>query len=179
MWILLHRFHRIYACRKNFVKLYKLFSPNGYEKIDKIIYKYFKDKYVRRSKSRVWIDETKDYLFIILSSTVAACVSVSEFASLVCFTVGITSSAVGINICAITSGIKKHNSIINKTKKKHNKIVLLGKGKLNTTEVLISKALIDTYIIHDKFISINNVLRKYHEMKKEIKNPETSAEYII
>ena len=57
--------------------------------------------------------------------------------------------------------------------------MLLGKGKLNTTEVLISKALIDTYISHDKFISINNVLRKYHEMKKEIKNPETSAEYII
>ena len=57
--------------------------------------------------------------------------------------------------------------------------MLLGKGKLNTTEVLISKALIDTYISHDKFISINNVLRKYHEMKKEIKNPETSPEYII
>ena len=57
--------------------------------------------------------------------------------------------------------------------------MLLGKGKLNTTEVLISKTLIDTYISHDKFISINNVLRKYHEMKKEIKNPETSAEYII
>ena len=30
-----------------------LFSPNDYEKNDKIIYKYFKDKYVRRSKS--WI----------------------------------------------------------------------------------------------------------------------------
>ena len=29
-----------------------LFSPNGYKKNDKIIYKYFKDKYVRRSKSQ-------------------------------------------------------------------------------------------------------------------------------
>ena len=28
-------------------------SSNGYEKIDKIIYKYFKDKYARRSKSGV------------------------------------------------------------------------------------------------------------------------------
>ena len=28
-----------------------LFSPNDYEKNEKIIYKYFKDKYVRRSKS--------------------------------------------------------------------------------------------------------------------------------
>ena len=30
-----------------------LFSPNDYKKIDKIIYKYFKDKYGRKSKSRV------------------------------------------------------------------------------------------------------------------------------
>ena len=30
-----------------------LFSPNDYEKNEKIIYKYFKDKYVRRSKS--WV----------------------------------------------------------------------------------------------------------------------------
>ena len=32
-----------------------LFSPNDYKKNDKIIYKYFKGKYGRRSKSRVWI----------------------------------------------------------------------------------------------------------------------------
>ena len=57
--------------------------------------------------------------------------------------------------------------------------MLLGKDKLNNTEVLISKALIVTYVSHDKFISINNVLRKYHEMEKEIKNPETSAECVI
>ena len=30
-----------------------LFSPNDYKKKDKIIYKYFKDKYGRRSKPRV------------------------------------------------------------------------------------------------------------------------------
>ena len=30
-----------------------LFSPNDYKKNDKIIYKYFKDIYCRRSKSRV------------------------------------------------------------------------------------------------------------------------------
>ena len=29
------------------------FSPNDYKKNDKIIYKYFKDKYGRKSKSRV------------------------------------------------------------------------------------------------------------------------------
>ena len=64
-------------------------------------------------------------------------------------------------------------------KKKNGRIVLLGKVKLNTSEVLISKALIDSYISHDEFFSVNNVLREYNEMKKEIKNPETSVEYII
>ena len=32
-----------------------LFSSNDYKKNDKIIYKYFKDIYDRRSKSQVWI----------------------------------------------------------------------------------------------------------------------------
>ena len=59
------------------------------------------------------------------------------------------------------------------------KIVLLGKDKLDTIEVLFSKSLIDSYISHDKFDSVNNVLREYNEMKEEIKNGETSVEYII
>ena len=57
--------------------------------------------------------------------------------------------------------------------------MLLGKDTLNTIEVLISKALIDSYISHYEFVSVNNVLRKYNEMKEEIKNPEISVEYII
>ena len=52
----------------------------------------------------------------ILALTIAGCVSISAFASLVCVPIGITSSAVGINICAITAGIKKYKSIIKKRK---------------------------------------------------------------
>ena len=48
-------------------------------------------------------------------------------------------------------------------------MVLLGKGKLNTIEVLISKTLTDSYIIHNKFVSVNSVLREYNEIKEEIK----------
>ena len=62
-------------------------------------------------------------------------------------------------------------------KKKHDKIVLLGKDKLNTTEVLISKNLIDSYINYDECVSVNNVLREYNKIKEEIKNPKTSVEY--
>ena len=42
-----------------------------------------------------------------------------------------------------------------KMKKKHDKIVFLGKDKLNTIEVLISKALINSYICHDELVSVN------------------------
>ena len=46
---------------------------------------------------------------------------------------------------------KKYQSIIKKKNKKHDKIVFLGKDKLNTIKVLISEALIDSYVSHDEF----------------------------
>ena len=97
-------------------------------------------------------------------------VSISAFASLFVILIGITSSAIGLKICAITAGIKKYKSIIKEKKKKNNKIVLLAKSKLNSMEVLISKALVDSNIIHDEFVLINDVLKEFHDMKDEIKN---------
>ena len=58
-------------------------------------------------------------------------------------------------------------------KNKHDKIVLLAKSKLNSIEVLISKALIDSNISHGEFVVINNVLQKDDGMKKEIKYLKT------
>ena len=55
-------------------------------------------------------------------------------------------------------------------------MVLVRKFKLDTIEILISKSLFDSYISHGKFVLVNNVLRKYNEMKEEIK---TSVEYTI
>ena len=37
----------------------------------------------------------------------------------------------------------------------------------------------DSYISHNEFVSVNNVFREYNEMKKEIKDSESSVEYII
>ena len=53
--------------------------------------------------------------------------------------------------------------------------MLLAKTKLNSIDRLISKALIDTYIIHGGFVSINNVLREYNEMKEGIRKPENDV----
>ena len=115
----------------------------------------------------------------ILASIVTGCVSISAFASLVDILVGITSSAVVINICAITAGIKKYKSTIKEKTKKDSKKVLLGKDKLNTIEGLISKSLIDVDISHNEFVSVHNALREFNEMKNKLKNTETSVEYII
>ena len=87
--------------------------------------------------------------------------------------IGITSSAIELKICAITAGIKKYKSIIKKKKKKHDKIVLLAKSKLSSIEVLISNALIDSVISHNEFGLINNVLKVYEERKENIENLKT------
>ena len=51
--------------------------------------------------------------------------------------------------------------------------MLLAKSKSNSKEVLISEALNDSVISHDRFVLINNVLKEYNEMKEEIKNLKT------
>ena len=45
---------------------------------------------------------------------------------------------------------------------------MLEKDNLISVKVLISEALVDSYISHDEFISINNVLREYCEIKEEM-----------
>ena len=56
----------MYDARKNFVRLYKLFPPNDNQKNDKIIHKYFKNKYAKKTHNDWYytekIDETRHYL---------------------------------------------------------------------------------------------------------------------
>ena len=49
---------------------------------------------------------------------------------------------------------------------------MLAKSKLNSTEVLISRALIDSNFSHDEFVWIKNVLKEFFDIKEEIKNPD-------
>ena len=48
---------------------------------------------------------------------------------------------------------------------------MLTKSRLNNIQASISKALIDSNIIHDGFVLINYVLKEFYEMKEEIRNP--------
>ena len=70
------------------------------------------------SKKRKKVSAILNYAvhFLILVSAIAGFGPISAFASLVGIPIGITSSAVGLNIFAITAGIKKYKSIIKKKK---------------------------------------------------------------
>ena len=46
---------------------------------------------------------------------VTGCISITAFASLPGITIIVTSSAIGLKLCAITAAIKTYKSIINKT----------------------------------------------------------------
>ena len=54
VWILLYHFCRIYACRKNYLRLYPSIFPKDYRKNKKVIYKNFKDIYNKR-RHKPWI----------------------------------------------------------------------------------------------------------------------------
>ena len=112
---------------------------------------------------------------LILASAVNGCVLISVFTSLVGIPIGISSSVLGLKICALTAGIKKRKSIFKK--KKLDKLVFLA--NLNSIEVLIYRTLIDSYINHDDFVSVNNVLEKYDDMKEAIKDLNSSSEILI
>ena len=66
---------------------------------------------------------------LILTSTVTECSSISAFASLVGIPIGVTSSAIGLKVFAITAGIERDKLIIKKKKKEQDNIVLPAKSK--------------------------------------------------
>ena len=87
-------------------------------------------------------------------SVVTGCVSISTFAYLI-----------GV---PITAGIKRYKSIIKKKKK--NLIKQYSWQKLNIIEVLVSKALIDSFISLKELVLVNNVLKEHDNMKEKRTN---------
>ena len=72
---------------------------------------------------------------------------------------------------SLTIGIVKTLLNITRNKKKeHDKILMLAKSKLNSIETLISQALIDMEISHEKFITILNEKGKYERMKDNLRS---------
>ena len=71
------------------------------------------------SKKHKKVCTTLNYIehFLILCCAITGCVSICAFASLVGIPIGITSSAIGLKIYAITAAMKKYKSIIKKRKR--------------------------------------------------------------
>ena len=63
-------------------------------------------------------------------------------------------------------------SITRSKKKKHDKILMLAKSKLNSNENLISPALIEMEINHEKFDYIYDYEgeKKYEKMQENVRN---------
>ena len=71
-------------------------------------------------------------------------------------------TGIGLVICAIISGITMYTSIIKEKYGKHHKIIFMNMIKninLNIIEVLIFRALIDSYISFGELVLVNNALR--------------------
>ena len=120
------------------------------------------------SKKHNKVCNTLSYIepLLILTYAVTGYVSISSFAFLIGIPVGIARPGKEIEICAITSVIKKYKSIIKKKKKKQYKTVQFPKTKLNSIDV--SRDLIDSNNSHVDFFVINNMLREYDNVKKKI-----------
>ena len=77
-----------------------------------------------------WINQS-----LIVISRITGCISIFPFASVVCVTIGITSSMIGLKTFVITTVIKKYKSISKKNEKEawQNNIVSKSKfhGSLN------------------------------------------------
>ena len=125
--------------------------------------------YIRKLNKYITVFEYIDKILIFLSATSGG-VSIISVISIVGVPVGIASASFTL-IFSIAKGIIK---ILLKTtrnkKKKHDNILMLAKSKLNSTEILVSKALNDMDISHEEFTIILNEKDKYDRMKYKIIN---------
>ena len=64
--------------------------------------------------------------------------------------------------------LKSLSQLSRKRGKKTDEILSLVETKLKFNQFLISNVLINSYISQEEFVSVNNVLRGYNEMKSKI-----------
>ena len=96
-----------------------------------------------------------DKVLIVLIATSGG-ISIISFTSVIGVPAGLASASFALVFSLTTGIIKKLLKVTRKKKKKHTKIVMLAKSKLNSTETLMSQALIDLDISHEEFKAIVN-----------------------
>ena len=123
-------------------------------KINKIKH-YFQFKIKEReavvkkvSKYTAALDYT-DKTLIVLSATSGG-ISIISFTDVIGILAGVIIASPTLVFSLITGIIKKLLKETRKKNKKHSKIIMLAKSKLSSIETLISQALIDLEISHER-----------------------------
>ena len=113
-----------------------------------------------------------DYLnkiFITLSASFGT-LSIASQATVIGIPAGITGASFTLIITLGTGVSKLLLKITKKRKKKHNKTIELAKSKLNTIDTLLSSALNDSEISHEKFSNIITEKNIYENIKNTIES---------
>ena len=162
-----------YLKMNNIIKLKDTANKYRLDEINKIR-DYFnneikerKDVIKKLKKYLVGLDYL-DKIFIALSASFGT-LSVASYASVVGTPAGFAGFSFTL-IFTVGTGISK--SLLNvtkKRKKKYNKIIVLAKTKLNVIDTLLSSALNDSEISHEKFTNIINEVNIYENIKENIK----------
>ena len=92
------------------------------------------------------------------------------FTSIVGASVGIVSASLTLFFSLTTGIAKKLLNITRKKGRKHDKILMLAKSKLNSTETIVSQALIDMEISHENFITILKEKDKNEKTKDNLRS---------
>ena len=114
-------------------------------------------------------------VLIVLSATSGGVCIISSV-SVVGAPVGIAGASFTLIFPLAIGIIKKLLSITRNKNKKHDKILLLAKSKLNSTDTLVSQALIDMEINHEEFIAILKEKYKYEKMKESMRSVSEKQE---
>ena len=101
-----------------------------------------------------------DKILIVLSATTSG-VSIISFTST---TIGIATASFTLIFSLTTGIIKKLLNMTRNKKKKHDQLLMLAKRKSNSIETLISQALGDLNISHEKLMILKEK-NKYERMK--------------
>ena len=150
------------------------------DEISKIENYFYQEINQRKSCSKklskyVAVFDYIDQALIVLSATSSG-VSIISFTSIIGAPVGIASASFTLIFSLTTGIVKKLLNITRSKKKKHDKILMLGESKPNSIETLISQALIDMEISHEKFVIILKEKDKYEKMKENLRSVNEKQE---
>ena len=106
---------------------------------------------------------------IVLSATSGGVCIISS-ASVAGAPIGIVGASFTLILSLATGITKELLSTTRNKKKKHSKILIMAKSKLNSTENLISQALIDMEISDEEFVTSLKEKQKYEKMKEIFKS---------